>query len=161
MATVGRCTLLGFCALLFFSCAGGDGGGGSAAKAEPTRPNPPLRSVELGIGGTRIEVELAVKAEEREKGLMFRKSLADGKGMLFVFPSDERLAFWMKNTTIPLSLAYIAADGTVKEIVELEPNSLEAIRSERSVRYALEVPRGWFERAGVGVGDVLELPPRD
>ena len=88
---------------------------------------------------------------------MFRKSLDDGKGMLFVFDRDEQLAFWMKNTSIPLSLAYIASDGTIRQIVDLEPQSLATVQAERSVRYALEVPRGWFDRAGVRVGRQGEI----
>jgi uncharacterized membrane protein (UPF0127 family) len=81
--------------------------------------------------------------------------------MLFVFPSDEQLAFWMKNTSIPLSIAYIASDGTIREIHDLEPFSLEAVKAGRSVRYALEVGRGWFGKAGLGEGDRLSLPALD
>lgn len=143
------------------SCGSDRGGAGRSAafgEAGPSGPNPRLKTASLAIGPATIEVELALSAAEREKGLMFRKGLEDGKGMLFVFPADERLVFWMKNTTIPLSIAYIASDGTIREIRELEPLSLAPVGSERSVRYALEVPRAWFERAGVKVGDRLELP---
>jgi uncharacterized membrane protein (UPF0127 family) len=140
-------------AALLTSCAG--------RSASADGPNPALRAVELRIGGATVSAEVARTAAEREKGLMFRKSLADGKGMLFVFDSDQRVGFWMKNTTIPLSLAYIGSDRAIKQIVDLEPLSLESVRSERSVRYALEVPRGWFGRAGAKVGDLVEMPSFD
>ena len=78
--------------------------------------------------------------------------------MLFVFDSDERLSFWMKNTLIPLSIAYIASDGTIREILDMEPHSLAPVPSQYSVRYALEVPKGWFSRAGVRVGDRVSIP---
>jgi len=139
------------------------GCGGSRAAAQgapqgPTKPNPTLKTALLKAGGASILAELALTADEREKGLMFRKDLPEGKGMLFVFESDQRLAFWMKNTTIPLSLAYLSSDGTIREIRDLEPLSLAPVQAERSVRYALEAPRGWFERAGLKVGDRFELP---
>jgi uncharacterized membrane protein (UPF0127 family) len=116
-------------------------------------PNPKLATIPVKVGQAQLVAEVAATETERERGLMFRTSLADGTGMLFVFDKDQQLAFWMKNTKIPLSLAYIASDGTIRQIVDLEPESLASVQAERSVRYALEVPRGWFGRAGVRVGD--------
>jgi uncharacterized protein len=135
--------------------------GCGAGKAAAEGPNPTLRAVELRIGGAAVSAELARTASEREKGLMFRKSLAEGSGMLFVFEGDQRVGFWMKNTTIPLSLAYIGSDKVIKQIVDLEPLSLASVQSERSIRYALEVPRGWFGRVGAKVGDRVEMPELD
>jgi uncharacterized protein len=129
------------------SCAG--------KKATADSPNPRLKTAEILVGRARVVAEVARTETERERGLMFRTALEDGKGMLFVFDKDDRLAFWMKNTRIPLSLAYIASDGTIRQIVDLVPESLEAIQSERSVRFALETPRGWFDRAGIRVGDLV------
>lgn len=138
-------------AAMLVSCAG---------KADAAdKPNPTLRAAALKVGAATLTAELARSAEERERGLMFRKSLPDGKGMIFVFDSDQRVSFWMKNTTVPLSIAFIGSDRAIKQIADLEPLSLESVRSERSVRYALEVPRGWFERAGVKVGDRVDMPP--
>jgi uncharacterized membrane protein (UPF0127 family) len=105
-----------------------------------------------------VVAELARSPEEQAAGLMFRKTLADGRGMLFVYEEDRRLSFWMKNTLVPLSIAYLAADGTIREIYDMEPQSLKAVSSIRSVRYALEVPRGWFDRAGLAVGDRFGIP---
>ena len=111
----------------------------------------------IKIGGAQVLAELARNETERERGLMYRKSLEDGQGMLFVFDSDQQLSFWMKNTIIPLSLAYISSDGTIRQIVDLVPQSLASVQADRSVRYALEVPQGWFDRAGVRVGDMVDL----
>lgn len=120
--------------------------------------NPRLREETLSVGSATMTAEIAKTPVEREKGLMFRKSLPDGRGMLFVFESDERLAFWMKNTLVPLSIAYIASDGTIREILDMEPGSLASVPSQHAVRYALEVPQGWFSRAGVRVGDMVGIP---
>ncbi|MDP3179615.1 MAG: DUF192 domain-containing protein [Spirochaetaceae bacterium] len=132
-----------------------------AAKAQDStsHPNPTLRKAWLSVGATTISAEIAGTEDERAKGLMFRNKLADGEGMLFVFETDQVLSFWMKNTILPLSLAYLSSDGQIVKILDLEPQSLAPRSSERSVRYALEVPRGWFGRAGVSVGDVVEIPP--
>jgi uncharacterized membrane protein (UPF0127 family) len=89
---------------------------------------------------------------------MWRRSLAEGEGMLFVFDRDQILSFWMKNTIIPLSIAYIAADGRILEIHDMEPRNLSPVQSGRSARYALEVNRGWFTRMGITAGDVLIFP---
>jgi uncharacterized membrane protein (UPF0127 family) len=130
----------------------------SAQKKEVTdSPNPKLATSLLKVGSAEVLAEIAATAVERERGLMFRSSLADGAGMLFIFDKDEQLGFWMKNTKLPLSLAYISSNGAIRQIVDLEPHSLATVQSEFSVRYALEVPRGWFERAGVKVGDKLDL----
>ncbi|MDR1637471.1 MAG: DUF192 domain-containing protein [Treponema sp.] len=101
----------------------------------------------------RLNVELALSEEEQSQGLMYRESLSEGRGMLFVFGRDKLASFWMKNTIIPLSIAYINSDGSILEIHDMRPEDLSLIRSSRSVRYALEVPRGWFGRAGIGPGD--------
>jgi uncharacterized membrane protein (UPF0127 family) len=127
----------------------------------PTKPNPRLPTAVISSGPVKLTAELATTADQRERGLMFRNSLKDGEGMLFVFDSDQVLAFWMKNTNIPLSIAYIGSDGVIREIHDMEPHSLAGITSSRSVRYALEVPKGWFGRVGLHEGDRLELPKLD
>jgi uncharacterized membrane protein (UPF0127 family) len=107
--------------------------------------------------GTAVPVsaEIAATAAEQTQGLMNRKSLPDGKGMLFVYTRDELMSFWMKNTLIPLSIAFIAYDGRILEIRDMKPRDLTPVRSTRYVRYALEVPQGWFDRTGIAVGDRL------
>ena len=110
-------------------------------------------TIEGRSGTVNLTVELAVTDAQRAQGLMHRTELNDGQGMLFIFDRDQVLSFWMKDTVIPLSIAYIAADGRIVEIFDLEPLNLNPVHSSRSVRYALEVPRNWFERAGLGPGD--------
>lgn len=109
--------------------------------------------------GTFVEVkaEIAEKEEERSRGFMFRKNIPDGTGMLFVFENDQILSFWMKNTPHPLSIAYIDYKGKIRDIFDMTPYSEATIVSTVSVRYALEVPQGWFEKVGVKKGDFLKL----
>jgi uncharacterized membrane protein (UPF0127 family) len=130
----------------------------SAASQDPDKPNPPLKTVTLKAGNIQVIAEVAVTELEKNRGLKFRKTLAEGKGMLFVFESDQKVSFWMKNTALPLSLAFISSDGTILQILDLQPFSVEPRPSERSVRYALEVPQGWFAKVGLKVGDHFEIP---
>jgi len=78
--------------------------------------------------------------------------------MLFVFPHDREVSFWMKDTSIPLSIAYMRHDGTILELHDMQPFSLDPVPSGRAVRYALEVNQGWFERNNVKVGMRVHLP---
>ncbi len=105
-----------------------------------------------------LTVELARTAEERSRGLMFREELPEDQGMLFVFPNDTTTGFWMRDTSIPLSIAFIAADGMILDVQEMEPLSPVLHRPPNTYRYALEVNQGWFGRHGLGTGDRLELP---
>jgi uncharacterized membrane protein (UPF0127 family) len=105
-----------------------------------------------------VKAEIAQTQEERNQGLMYRKKLPDGEGMLFIFERDEVLSFWMKNTLIPLSIAFIASDGRIIDIKDMYPHDENSVFSSRSVRYALEVPQGWFSRAGIQSGDVIKIP---
>jgi uncharacterized protein len=113
--------------------------------------------IEGKTGSVTLTAEIALTPAQREQGLMYRKELKDGEGMLFVFESDQVLSFWMKNTLVPLSIAYISHDGKILEIYDMQPQNLDPVRSSRSVRYALEVPQGWFGRSGLAPGDRLEI----
>jgi uncharacterized membrane protein (UPF0127 family) len=113
-----------------------------------------------GSGGpVTLMAEIARTDTQRERGFMFRKEIKDGAGMIFIFERDQILSFWMKNTFVPLSIAFISRDGVILEIRDLEPENLRPVVSGRSCRYALEVPRGWFGRAGLGPGDRLVSLP--
>ena len=136
-----------FCAVLFFSVLSAGCG------------NAPLPKETMDVAGHELVVEVAADPEARSLGLMNRKSLEDDSGMLFVFEKEERVSFWMKNTLIPLSIAFISADGTIRQIEDMVPLSLDPIVSSRSVLYALEVNRGWFSEHGVEPGDAVTLPP--
>ncbi|MDR0476308.1 MAG: DUF192 domain-containing protein [Treponema sp.] len=109
------------------------------------------------LGEVAVKAEIARTDKQRAQGLMFRKELKDGEGMLFVFEKEQRLSFWMKNTLIPLSIAFISSDGKILEIRNMQPHDLSPVNSARMALYALEVPQGWFERAGLRSGDRLVL----
>ena len=102
-----------------------------------------------------VKAEVAEKEEERNHGFMERKNIPDGTGMLFIFEKEQILSFWMKNTPHPLSIAYIDSRGKIRNIYDMTPFSLTPIKSTSSVRYALEVPQGWFEKNGINVGDTV------
>ncbi|OHB88048.1 MAG: hypothetical protein A3E19_01985 [Planctomycetes bacterium RIFCSPHIGHO2_12_FULL_52_36] len=114
---------------------------------------------QLKVAGKVITVELARTPSERGLGLMYRRQLPEDYGMLFVFPEEDYLTFWMKNTHIPLSIAFISTEGTITQIESMEPLSLSSHDSKEKARYALEMLEGWFERHNVKVGDKVELPP--
>ncbi|MBR3672202.1 MAG: DUF192 domain-containing protein [Spirochaetia bacterium] len=116
-----------------------------------------LQTQEIKINQWKLTVEIAETQEAQEKGLMGRESMAEDHGMLFVYDRDSRKSFWMKNTLIPLSIAYIAADGTIREIYDMEPLSTRIVDSRYSVRYALEVNQGAFQRHGIKEGDKVEF----
>lgn len=109
--------------------------------------------------GTELSVkaEIAVKPEDRNFGFMERKNIPDGTGMLFIFEYDQILSFWMKNTPTPLSIAFITKDGKIKDIFDMQPFSTASKTSTGYVRYALEVPQGWYKKNGIKTGDVLKI----
>ena len=113
-------------------------------------------TVDTGQGAQAFNVELAATPDQREIGLMFRQSLAPDAGMLFVYPSEQRVAFWMKNTVIPLDMLFIAGDGRIRRIVERAiPLSTTPIPSVDEVRAVLEVNGGTVARLGIKPGDVV------
>lgn len=121
---------------------------------------PPLPAIALTIKQKKIMAEVADDHEERMTGLMFRNTLAANSGMLFVMPRPERAAFWMKNTLIPLSIAYISANGAILEIHDLEPLNEVAVPSSFSnIVFALEMEQGWFSKNGILPGDVIRGLP--
>lgn len=104
-----------------------------------------------------VNAEIAKTPQQREHGFMERKKIPDGTGMIFVFEKDDVLRFWMKNTPTPLSIAYIDRNGVIRDIFDMQPFSLACIESTCSVRYALEVPQGWFKKNGIKTGDKINL----
>lgn len=105
-----------------------------------------------------VKAEIAEKPEDRNHGFMGRKTIPDGTGMLFVFEKDQILSFWMKNTPHPLSIAYIDSKEKIRNIFDMTPYSTASIVSTVSVRYALEVPQGWYKKNGITEGDTVILP---
>jgi uncharacterized membrane protein (UPF0127 family) len=133
------------CLLLAAACARGP---------EPQR----LDSVQIELGGRKLAVEAACTPTQRQMGMMFRQSLKADEGMLFVFPHDEELSFYMKNTPVPLSIAFIRANGVIANIAHMEAYSLEPHHSRGACRFALEMPLGWFSRNGVPEDSKVTIP---
>lgn len=111
------------------------------------------------IDDVKIYIEMAFTPEQRATGLMHRKKLEENHGMLFVYPEDQILSFWMKNTYIPLSIAFIKNDGTIVGITDMEPETEDRHISPEPARYALEVNQGWFQANNIKVGSMIgDLP---
>jgi uncharacterized membrane protein (UPF0127 family) len=126
-------------------------------KAQPKLETKRIVIINQSGDEVALNVELARTVEEHSKGLMFRKELKDGEGMLFIYDRDQMLSFWMKNTILPLSIAFISHNGRIIEIKDMYPQSVQPVKSSRSVRYALEVPQGWFERTGITDGCIAQM----
>jgi hypothetical protein len=112
----------------------------------------------MQIAGETFHVEVARTRERQARGLMSHQSLGEREGMLFVYREDRRLSFWMKNTSIPLSIAFINRQGKIIQIEKLKPFDPTTVRSKISVRYALEILQGTFDRLGVREGDTVVFP---
>jgi uncharacterized membrane protein (UPF0127 family) len=118
-----------------------------------------IETTTISVGGVRLAVEVADDPLERSLGLMYRESLPEDRGMLFVYQDEQPRAFWMKNTTIPLSIAFADSNGTIIAIMDMVPDGGRTrYRSSGPAMYALEVNKGWFGRRGVNVGDRMVIP---
>ncbi len=111
--------------------------------------------ISLSIKGAVLKVEIADSPLKRAAGLMYRGSLKEDEGMLFIFLAPEKVSFWMKDTTLPLSIAFIDANGVIKEIADMQPNDLTPITSKTKVIYALETSQGWFKAHKIKAGDII------
>jgi len=158
--------LLSFALLFVPGCGGGgekDEASSEEASQETTADAVPDETAIVGINtarGERVEVRVEIADEEAEqkRGLMERTALAEDAGMLFVFPGERPRSFWMRNTLIPLSIAYIDGDGGIVDIQDMEPLDESSHPSAAPAQYALEVNQGFFEERGVQVGDEADLP---
>lgn len=129
-----------------------------SCKGDPLLPTMEL-VIQRGDGSeVKVLAEIADTQETRNRGFMEREQIPDGTGMIFVFERDQILSFWMKNTPHPLSIAYIDSTGKIRDIYHMTPFSMANWTSTVSVRYALEVPQGWFEKEGIAVGDKVIIP---
>jgi uncharacterized membrane protein (UPF0127 family) len=129
----------------------------SAALAQDAQMN--LPRVKLSAGMHIIDAQVAAAPEQRMTGLMFRKEMPQNEGMLFVFEYPSEQCFWMKNTLLPLAIAFVADDGTIVNTDEMAPQTLDSHCSARPVRYVLEMNKGWFSRKGIKAGTKLQGPP--
>ena len=110
------------------------------------------------IYGHVLETELALSRQNQFKGLQNRSFLPKNSGMIFVYPRPKILSFWMKNTKIPLSIAFIDKNGIITQIEKLKPGSLKAAKSKVKCLYALEVNQDWFSNHGIKEGDHIQIP---
>lgn len=122
-----------------------------ASRSEQERL-PPAGEAWVIFGADTVRAEVARTPEQRERGLMYRESLNPGQGMLFVFPDAQIRSFWMRNTFIPLDIAYLDESLRIVDIQAMEPEDENTYPSSRPAMFALEVPRGWFDQTGIGVG---------
>ncbi|WP_278647906.1 DUF192 domain-containing protein [Pandoraea pnomenusa] len=117
-------------------------------------------TVQLSAGMYLIKAEVAANEADREQGLMYRKTMPDNAGMLFVFEQRAGHCFWMKNTDLPLSIAFLADDGTIVNIEDMAPQTEDNHCPRAAVRYALEMNQGWFRKRGIGPGMKISGLPR-
>ncbi len=128
------------------------------AQADLPVPQPRLPVVELTAGLHLIRAELAEEPGTRARGLMMREKLGNNEGMLFVFPEKAGHCFWMRNTLIALSIAFLDEDGTIVNIADMNPRSEQSHCPARPIRFALEMERGWFATRGLTAGAKLSAP---
>jgi uncharacterized membrane protein (UPF0127 family) len=131
---------------------------GSALAAQAQDMAQHLPTTILGAGMHNIKAEVAQTEEEHEIGLMFRTSMGSNEGMIFVFERPGRQCFWMKNTLIPLAVAFVADDGSIVNLDEMKPQTLNPHCSTKPVRFVLEMNTGWFAKRGIKDGFKLTGP---
>jgi uncharacterized membrane protein (UPF0127 family) len=166
-----KCWRLALILLVVFlaGCSSANGGqdghspNNTAAEKKTSSGTSDLPTVIIDVsGGKKVEVrvEIADGLFEQQRGLMYRTALGEDRGMLFVYRREQSLSFWMKNTRIPLSIAYVDSKGRITDILDMKPldDKPPHYVSSEPVKYALEVNQGFFDESGVKVGDHAELP---
>jgi uncharacterized protein len=131
----------------------------SAVAPAQEAPQTNLPVVQLNAGMHNIRAQVARTPDQRATGLMHRKDMPQHEGMLFVFEQPSVQCFWMKNTLLPLSIAFLADDGTVVNVRDMQPQALDSHCSDKPVRYVLEMNQGWFAKRGVKPGSKLTGSP--
>ncbi len=122
-------------------------------------PQLDLPHVSLSVGMHVIDAQVALSPEQKQTGLMFRKEMPLHEGMLFVFDQPSTQCFWMRNTLIPLTAAFVADDGVIVNLADMKPLTTESHCSTQSVRYVLEMNQGWFAKRGIKAGFKLGGSP--
>ncbi len=129
-----------------------------AARPQQT-PQLQLPRVTLSAGMHLIQAQVAATDEQRATGLMFRKDMPVNEGMLFIFEQPSIQCFWMRNTLLPLTAAFVADDGSIVNLADMQPQTLQSHCSTKPVRYVLEMHQGWFAKRGIQPGSKLTGPP--
>ncbi len=131
---------------------------GAGASAQ-NQPQMNLPRTTLSIGFHQLQVQVAATPEQQATGLMFRTEMPAHEGMLFVFPAPSQQCFWMKNTLIPLTAAFVADDGTIVNLEDMQPQTTQSHCSSKPVRFVLETNQGWFAKKGLKAGGKLAGVP--
>ena len=121
-------------------------------------PQMNLQRIKLSAGMHLIDAQVALTPEQRQIGLMFRKDMPQHEGMIFVFEETSQQCFWMKNTLLPLTAAFVADDGTIVNMADMKPQTTDSHCSIQPVRYVLEMNQGWFVKKGIKTGSKLGGP---
>jgi uncharacterized protein len=119
-------------------------------------PQTKLPRIKLGIKMRQIEAQVASTPQEREIGLMLRRDMPKNEGMIFIFEDQAKRCFWMKNTLIPLTAAFVDDDGMIVNLEDMQPQTLDSHCSSKPVRYVLEMNKGWFADNGIKAGTKLQ-----
>jgi len=122
-------------------------------------PQPTLLTVVLDINSHQLTTEVAISPVERQRGLSFRQSLGEDNAMLFVYNNERRRLFTMRETSIPLSIAFINSDLEITQILDMLPFAIQNYPSRHPARYALEVNKGWFDQHGIKAGAKIAIDP--
>lgn len=122
-------------------------------------PQTDLQRIKITAGMHQIDAQVALTPEQRQIGLMFRKEMPQHEGMLFVFEQPAGQCFWMKNTLLPLTAAFVADDGTIVNLADMKPQTTNSHCSAQPVRYVLEMNQGWFAKRGIKAGSKLGGQP--
>ncbi len=125
------------------------------ADPQPGQPQLDLPRATLSAGMHRMEVQIAQTPRQRQIGLMHRKEMPQHEGMLFIFEQAGVQCFWMRNTLIPLTAAFLADDGTIVNLADMQPLSEQSHCSDAPVRHVLEMPQGWFDKRRISAGHKL------
>ena len=112
----------------------------------------------LKVGNAELKVKLAYTGQQQARGLMNITSLPDNEGMLFCYPEEKHLSFWMKKTPLPLSIAFIDANKRIIQIEKLQPHDEAGVKTKAPAKWALEVNQDWFDNNNIKVGDLVDIP---
>ncbi|MFZ4479434.1 MAG: DUF192 domain-containing protein [Rhodoferax sp.] len=131
---------------------------GNVAHAQ-NLPQTDLPRIKISAGMHLIDTQVAMNSAQRATGLMFRQHMPQSEGMLFIFEQAGEQCFWMKNTLLPLTAAFVADDGTIVNLADMKPQTTDSHCSAKPVRYVLEMNQGWFDKKGIKAGFKLAGKP--
>jgi uncharacterized protein len=131
----------------------------TTSAAAQDEPQLKLQRIKLSAGMHQIDTQLAQTPEQRQTGLMWRKDMPQHEGMLFIFEQPSQQCFWMKNTLLPLTAAFVADDGTIVNLEDMKPQTTDPHCSAKPVRFVLEMNKGWFAKKGIKAGSKLSGEP--